>query len=192
MLKDISNRVTKNGKPLDPGLYTWDHENKAFYSGKGDLVLGFEGIDGCTFYTGNDCTFDTGNDCTFDTGNDCTFDTGNNCTFDTGNDCTFDTTHDCTFDTGRNCNFNTYWGDCTFKVQEGCVIIGRTFKNNNVTIIHPIPNQKLIIGIDYNVYVTIIHPIPNQKLFIDPNYNVIYDNPITDIKYKKDLKNKDV
>ncbi len=116
---DISGQVTKNGKPLDPELYTWDHENKTFYSEENGLVLGFEGMHNCTFDTGNNCDFDTGDNCTFDTGNWCIFNTGWNCTFDTGDNCTFDTTHDCTFNTGNDCDFNT-GNDCTFYTTHNC------------------------------------------------------------------------
>lgn len=60
--------VTKNGKPLDPSLYTWDEKTKTFSTKESGLVLDFRSLDNCTFYTGNSCTFDTGYGCTFKTG----------------------------------------------------------------------------------------------------------------------------
>ena len=87
--------ITKNGKPLDKKLYTFDEETKTFSSNENNLVLDFSDIEGCTFDTGFGCTFKTGFDCTFKTSYDCTFDTGSGCTFKTSSGCTFDTGSDC-------------------------------------------------------------------------------------------------
>ena len=62
--------VTKNGKPLDQTLYTYDESNKVFSSSENGLVVHFDGHGG-TFKTGTGCTFKTGYGCTFDTGYGC-------------------------------------------------------------------------------------------------------------------------
>ncbi len=142
-MKEIKDRVLKDGKSLDPKLYTWDHVTRTFSSIENGITLDFEDMNGITFNTYYNCTFKTDNNCVFYTAR------GSN------------------FNTGDNCNFNTE-DKCTFKVGIGCVIINRNH-NNKIIITQPIPNQKLIIGIDYNVY---------------------YDNPIVDIKYKKGLNKK--
>ena len=71
--------ITKNGKPLDKKLYTFDEETKTFSSNENNLVLDFSDIEGCTFDTGFGCTFKTGFGCTFKTGFDCTFKTSYDC-----------------------------------------------------------------------------------------------------------------
>jgi hypothetical protein len=140
--------VTKNGLTLSPSKYLWDEKTKVFSTNENGLVIGFSGINGCTFKTGLDCVFTTGSDCTFSTESDCTFDTGPycvfntgfgcifktglgctfdaeyDCTFDTGSDCAFNTGSDCTFKTEYNCEFSTGWG-CTFKTEYNCVIARR-------------------------------------------------------------------
>ncbi len=186
-LKDISNRILKDSKLVDPKLYNWDYTTRTFSSNEDGLVLDFECVGDCTFTTGNDCTFDTGCDCVFTTGNDCTFDTGcdcvfntwNSCTFTTGNDCTFDTCCDCTFNTWNSCTFNT-GNDCTFNTWNSC-----TF-TTGCDCTFTTGYSCIIINRNYNNKIIITQPIPNQKLFIDSKYNVIYDNPIVDIKYRKD------
>lgn len=60
--------VTKNGKPLDKSLYTWDEETKTFSSKEDGLVLDFSDCSGVTFETGSNCTFDTRSRCTFKAG----------------------------------------------------------------------------------------------------------------------------
>lgn len=55
--------VTKNGKPLDPSLYTWDETTRTFSSLENSLVLDFSKFKRCTFKTGYNCTFDTGSYC---------------------------------------------------------------------------------------------------------------------------------
>jgi hypothetical protein len=112
--------VTRNGKALDPSLYTWDEKTKTFSSYENGLVLDFTDIAGVIFLTDSGCTFKTGFDCTFDTGSDCTFDTGSSCTFKTGSACTFKTSFDCTFKTGSACTFKTSF-DCTFKTGSACI-----------------------------------------------------------------------
>ena len=112
--------ITKNGKPLDKKLYTFDEETKTFSSNENNLVLDFSDIEGCTFDTGFGCTFKTGFGCTFKTGFDCTFKTSYDCTFDTGSGCTFKTSSGCTFDTASGCTFDTSSG-CTFKTSSGCI-----------------------------------------------------------------------
>jgi len=118
-MEDKKFSVTKNGKPLDPSLYTWDEKTATFSTNEDGLVLDFSNYSDCTFKTGWGCTFKTGSGCTFDTGSDCTFKTGWGCTFKTGSDCTFDTSSDCTFKTGWGCTFKTAWG-CTFDTGWGC------------------------------------------------------------------------
>jgi hypothetical protein len=117
--------VTKNGKPLNPKLYSWDPKTKTFSSNEKGLVLDFSNIDGVTFKTCSYCTFTTGNYCTFDTGYECTFKTGNNCTFNTGFKCTFKTVSDCNFKTGFSCTFDT-GSHCTFDTDCNC-----TFKTGS-------------------------------------------------------------
>ena len=116
--------ITKNGKPLDKKLYTFDEETKTFSSNENNLVLDFSDIEGCTFDTGFGCTFKTGFDCTFKTSYDCTFDTGSGCTFKTSSGCTFDTGSGCTFDTASGCTFDTASG-CTFDTGSDCVVVRR-------------------------------------------------------------------
>ncbi len=106
----------------------------------------------------------TSYNCTFYTGSNCQFTASSSCTFITGNNCTFNVGSRCKFTTGSNCNFNTGWV-CTFKVGKDSVV--NVYKNGNTVSIKPIPNQKLIIGYGYDIY---------------------YDNPIVDIKYRKDKK----
>ena len=71
--------VTKNGKELDPSLYTWDESTRTFATRENDLVLDFSALDGVTFDTGDNCAFYTWHSCTFKTGYGCTFDTGYGC-----------------------------------------------------------------------------------------------------------------
>ena len=122
--------VTKNGKPLDPSLYSWDKKTRAFSTTECELVLDFNNM--------NNITFNTGSGCTFKTGSDCTFKTGSYCTFDTGSCCTFDTSWDCTFKTGSHCTFKT-GSDCTFKTGSYCVIVRRDV----FEIIQPEPNVEI-------------------------------------------------
>jgi hypothetical protein len=146
--------VTKNGKPLNSKLYSWDPKTNTFSSNENGLVLDFYNIDGvsfktgsyCTFKTGFSCTFDTGSHCTFDTGSYCTFKTGSNCTFKTDSHCTFDTDCNCTFDTGSHCTFDTdcnctfkTGSQCTFKTCSNCVCIRR-----DIFEIIEIPKEKTI------------------------------------------------
>jgi hypothetical protein len=124
--------VTKNGKVLDPSLYTWDEKTKTFFSIVDGLVLDFTDIDGvtfktsdkCTFNTGSGCTFNTSFNCAFNTGWGCAFITGHSCTFKTSFGCTFKTGSSCTFDTGSSCTFNTGF-DCIFKTGPKCTFIVR-------------------------------------------------------------------
>ena len=85
--KEIQQRVFKNGKPLDLDKFEWDEKTNTFSSSEDYLVLGFNGVSGCTFDTGSHCTFKTEFDCTFNTGSYCTFNTGSDCTFKTGENC---------------------------------------------------------------------------------------------------------
>jgi len=55
--------VTKNGKPLDESLYSWNEETKTFLTSEYGLVLDFRNIPNCTFDTGYNCTFKTGGGC---------------------------------------------------------------------------------------------------------------------------------
>ncbi|HLD06039.1 MAG TPA: hypothetical protein VJC16_00710 [Candidatus Nanoarchaeia archaeon] len=116
--------ITKDGKPLDQGMYVIDPVAETFSSVESGLVLDFSGEFGWAFNTSSDCTFDTGSGCTFKTGPDCTFNTSSDCTFDTGYGCTFKTGSGCTFNTGFDCTFKTGF-DCTFDVGEKCVCIRR-------------------------------------------------------------------
>lgn len=116
--------VTRNGKPLDPSLYTWDEKNKTFSTAASNLVLDFSSFAMITFNTGAFCTFKTGYGCEFTTDSYCTFTTGNTCNFKTGSDCTFKTGAFCTFKTGSSCTFTTS-SDCTFTTGSKCVIIRR-------------------------------------------------------------------
>lgn len=111
--------VTKDGKPLDKSLYTWDEKTRTLSTTENNLVLDFSGLDNCAFKTGSICTFNTGHNCTFDTGWDCTFKTDYSCIFYTGSGCTFDTDWGCTFRTDSYCTFNT-GHKCTFKTGLGC------------------------------------------------------------------------
>jgi hypothetical protein len=138
--------VTKDGKVLDPSLYTWDENTKTFSTKENGLVLDFTGVnrvtfntrsyctfntgDSCTFNTGYSCTFNAGFDCTFKTGSECIFNTGSCCVFNTYSDCTFNTDSYCIFDTGYSCTFNTgsscafkTSSDCTFEVGDNCCLI---------------------------------------------------------------------
>ena len=120
--KEIQQRVFKNGKPLDLDKFEWDEKTNTFSSSEDYLVLGFNGVSGCTFNTGSHCTFKTEFGCTFNTGSYCTFNTKFDCTFNTVSYCTFNTGSGCTFNTGSYCTFNT-GSDCTFKTGENCVVV---------------------------------------------------------------------
>jgi hypothetical protein len=148
--------VSKNGKVLDPRLYTWDENTKTFSTNEHRLVLDFTDVSGvtfktgtsCTFYTGSHCTFKTGDDCTFKTGHDCTFNTGSYCTFNTGFKCTFNTDSDCTFKTSYSCAFKTNYDcafntgfNCTFEVGVNCCLI--RYDIEGVTEIPPGKKIKL-------------------------------------------------
>ncbi len=126
-LKDISSRVLKYGRPINPNLYTWNSKTRTFFSYVNNIVLDFKGINYCNFNVWSGCTFVTGHNCTFDTANNCSFTTGIN-----------------------------------------CIVMYMAYNINK-------DNIKIYL-------------IPNQKLIIDKDYNVYYDNPIIDIKYKKGLK----
>ena len=69
--KEIQQRVFKNGKPLDLDKFEWDEKTNTFSSSEDYLVLGFNGVSGCTFNTGSHCTFKTGSGCTFNTEENC-------------------------------------------------------------------------------------------------------------------------
>jgi hypothetical protein len=121
----MSYSITKNGKELDPNLYTIDIKNKTFSSKENGLVLDFSNEDGWIFKTLNNCTFKTLDNCTFKTLSSCTFNTTYNCTFNTGSYCTFNTGYSCTFKTGYHCTFYTL-DNCTFKTLYSC-----TFKTES-------------------------------------------------------------
>ena len=78
--------VTRNGKPLDKSLYSWDEDTRTFSSKEDRLTISTE-LNGCTFKTGYNCTLITGSYCTFNAGFNCTFNTGHDCTFDVGDNC---------------------------------------------------------------------------------------------------------
>lgn len=115
----MSFSITKNGKPLDKFLYTWDEKTQTLSTNENNLVLDFANYNDCTFRTGFGCTFRTGHSCTFSTGHSCTFDTMGNCIFNTSYGCTFDTGDGCTFNTSHSCTFTTM-GNCTFKTGSDC------------------------------------------------------------------------
>jgi len=149
--------VTKNGKLLDPSLYTWDEKTKTFLTIECGLVLDFNNMNNITFNTGSSCTFNTGWNCTFKTGSNCTFKTSSSCTFSTGphctfrtnshcafstgSDCTFNTGSDCTFSTGSSCTFKT-GSSCTFSTSSRCVIIRRDV----FEVIQPEPNVEITLN----------------------------------------------
>ncbi len=74
--------------------------------------------------------------------------------------------------TGDNCkiDLDTYCG----------------FSDDNIELISG-NNCKLIVK-HWDIIKEEHYLIPNQKLIIDIDYNTYYDNPIVDIKYKKSLK----
>jgi uncharacterized cupin superfamily protein len=146
--------IIRDGKVLDPSLYTWNENTKTFSTKEEGLVLDFTGVYrvtfntghsctfltgiACTFNTGSACTFKTDSYCTFNTGSDCTFRTGYNCTFNTGSSCTFKTGHSCTFNTGSSCSFKT-GPSCTFEVGENCFV-----RRSDVKGVTEIPTNKKI------------------------------------------------
>ena len=95
--------VTKNGKELDPSLYTWNEATRHFATDESGLVLDFSNMYGVMFNTGGSCVFKTGDFCAFKTGDGCTFDAGDRCAFKTGSDCMFNTRYGCAFKTGVGC-----------------------------------------------------------------------------------------
>lgn len=119
MTEYIITCVTKNGKPLNPSLYSWDEETRTFSTTENGLVLDFTGGHNCTFKTGSNCIFKTGHNCTFKTANNCTFETGSNCIFITGHNCKFKTSSNCIFKTSYDCEFLT-GSDCVFKTGFDC------------------------------------------------------------------------
>ena len=78
---DVSQRVLKDGKPLDESLFQWDEKTNTFSSDACGLVVDFGAWSDCTFTTGSGCTFTTLSGCTFKTGSDCTFTTEYGCTW---------------------------------------------------------------------------------------------------------------
>jgi hypothetical protein len=153
--------VTKDGKVLDPSLYTWDENTKTFSTDENRLVLDFTGIAGVIFNTGSCCTFNTSSNCTFKTSSDCTFLTSHYCTFKTGSSCTFNTDsyctfntdsycvfitgYSCAFNTGSHCAFNT-GSNCTFEVGDNCSLI-----RSDVKGVTEIPTGKKIKLNDYGI-----------------------------------------
>jgi hypothetical protein len=151
----------RNGKVLDPSLYTWDENTKTFFTKEDGLVLDFTDFIGvtfntgynctfntgpsCTFYTGSYCTFNTGFYCSFYTGPYCTFKTGTDCTFKTGSLCTFSTGSSCTFLTGYSCTFKTGYS-CIFEVGENCFLIRYDVKG-----VTEIPTNKKIKLYDHGI-----------------------------------------
>ena len=71
-------KITKNGKDLDPSLYTWDEKNKTL------SIL----ISGCTIDCGADCTIKCGDYCTINCRAYCTINCRAYCTINCGCDCT--------------------------------------------------------------------------------------------------------
>jgi hypothetical protein len=114
----MSYSITKNGKELDPKLYTIDEENKTFSSKESDLVLDFSNEYGWSFNTGSYCTFKTGYSCTFKTRSYCTFYTLDNCTFNTGSDCTFYTLNNCTFNVYDDLKINLVKDSCILLIKD--------------------------------------------------------------------------
>ncbi len=187
MFGDISNRVLKYGRALDTKLYTWDSENRIFSTEEDNLVIDFFGISNCTLITDSNCIFNTSRDCIFITGRSCVFNTNSGCKFTTDSGCTFNTESYCTFNTGSWGVFNTGWNcdfktknNCDFKTKNNCTFDtgnGCTFKvGEKCVIINRVIDKKVIIT----------QPTPNQKLTMDTYCKVNYDNPIVDIKYRKD------
>ncbi len=97
----------------------------------------------------------------------------------------------CTILVNQNCNINT--GDnCKIKFISNCKI--ETGNKSKIDFYYPY-DSKFKIGkytiIYYNPTVeNIMNIISNEWFYIDNNYNTCYDNPIVDIKYRKQLKFK--
>ena len=79
-------------------------------------------------------------------------------TYKLGDNCVLYAAYNCNISVGDNCIIHT-WSRNVFKVGDNCIIkyMDKIFK-----------------------------PIPNQKFTIDGDLNVVYDNPLVDIKYKKE------
>lgn len=153
--------ITRDGKIIDPSLYTWDKHSRTLTTKEAGLTLDFSGIDNiifntgsncifladinCIFNTGNYCMFNTSSYCTFNTGHNCMFRTGSGCIFSTGSMCMFDTDSGCIFETNSDCIFRT-GSSCTFKTEEKCVIIRR-----DVDEVIEIPENIRIRLNDYKV-----------------------------------------
>ncbi len=90
-----------------------------------------------------------------------------------GDNCDIDAWRNCEFYTGDNCNINLL-PKGTFKIGKGCSI-------------H---------AVDFNSGPKTINYIPYTKFYVDHikgtiDYGITYDNPIVDIKYRKQLDKKD-
>ena len=139
---EVQKRVLQNGKPLSQRRFKWDSESRTFSSGETNLVFDFDGIDCCTFRTGDRCVFKTATNCNFTTGSLCTFETGGNCDFIVGNECIFTTASHCSFNVGDRCTFDV-WGGSIFVVGNECVIISRDFYKKTHRVIEPNRGQKI-------------------------------------------------
>lgn len=150
--EEVSQRVYKDGKPLDLDLFTWCEETNTFETEEHYLLINFKEIDNCNFkiqcdtqiMTGSYCTFKAGGGCTFSTGSHCTFHTEEYCDFITAGNCNFYTSYGCIFNvedrcsfkTGKSCVF-TVLNDGFFRVKEGCVIIKKNSYSDIDLILTP-------------------------------------------------------
>jgi len=139
-------KITKNGKPLDPKLYTIDEANKAFISKEDCLVLDFAGEDGwvfrikynCTITTGDYCFIDAYGGCIITDGDRCTMDTGSGCNITAGDGCTMDTGYKCHISTGHNAVIRAY-ADSAITGGENCAVI----RNDTNEVIKLVAGQTI-------------------------------------------------
>jgi len=106
-------RITKNGKPLDPKLYTIDEVNRFFSSNEDCLVLSFAGENGWFFRIKYSCRITTGNHCIIHARDDCKITTRDSCNIDTG--------FGCNITAGDQTVIRTYW-DSVITGGEYCVV----------------------------------------------------------------------
>jgi hypothetical protein len=131
----MSYSITKNGKELDPKLYTIDIKSKTFSSKESGLVLDFSKQYGWSFKTLSHCTFKT----------------GSSCTFTTGSSCTFNTLSHCTFDTESNCTFNVY-DDLEIKlVKDNCILLRKDDKTEILDLNYFLEKNPSLEGFQMNI-----------------------------------------
>jgi len=144
-------KITKNGKPLDPKLYTIDEANQAFISKENSLVIDFTGEDCWIFRIGDSCTITAGNHCTINTYSGCTITVGNRCIIDawggcnitTGENAVVVTSENSTITGGKNCVVIRRYTDEVIKLVERQTIKLNDHMTGGYEVVEPIETIEI-------------------------------------------------